>query len=117
MLFIPVYPQVHNFYTDIPCFIVLCYIVFQRYYFLFLQVEVCGNPELSDDQFCHSVISNSLQPHRLQHASIPYLSPTTGDFLSDQCKKIEGRNRMERLEISSGKLEIPREYFMQRWAQ
>ena len=23
----------------------------------------------------------------------------------------------ERLEISSGKLEIPREYFMQRWAQ
>ena len=38
-------------------------------------------------------------------------------FLSDQCKEIEENNRMERLEISSRKLEIPREYFMQRWAQ
>ena len=34
-------------------------------------------------------------------------------FLSDQCKEIEENNRMERLEISSRKLEIPREYFMQ----
>ena len=32
------------------------------------------------------------------------------DFLSDQCKEIEENNRM-------GILEIPREYFMQRWAQ
>ena len=39
------------------------------------------------------------------------------DFLSDQCKEIEENNRMERLEISSRKLEIPRELFMQRWAQ
>ena len=38
-------------------------------------------------------------------------------FLSDQCKEIDENNRMERLEISSRKLEIPREYFMQRWAQ
>ena len=37
-------------------------------------------------------------------------------FLSDQGKEIEGSNRMERLEISSRKLEIPREHFMQRWA-
>ena len=37
-------------------------------------------------------------------------------FLSDQCKEIEERNRMGRLEISSRKLEIQREYFMQRWA-
>ena len=36
-------------------------------------------------------------------------------FLSDQCKEIEEKNRMERLEISSRKLQIPREYFMQRW--
>ena len=35
-------------------------------------------------------------------------------FLSDQCKEIE---EWERLEISSRKLEIPREHFMQRWAQ
>ena len=38
-------------------------------------------------------------------------------FLSDQCKEIEENNKMERLEISSRKLEIPREHFMQRWAQ
>ena len=38
-------------------------------------------------------------------------------FLSDQCKEIEDNNRIERLEISSRKSEIPREYFMQRWAQ
>ena len=34
-------------------------------------------------------------------------------FFSDQCKEIE---EWERLEISSRKLEIPREHFMQRWA-
>ena len=38
-------------------------------------------------------------------------------FLSDQCKEIEENNRMGRLEISSRKLEIPREYIMQRWAK
>ena len=37
-------------------------------------------------------------------------------FLSDQCKEIE-ENRMGKLEISSRKLEIPREHFMQRWAK
>ena len=35
-------------------------------------------------------------------------------FLSDQCKEIEENNRMERLEITSRKSEIPREHFMQR---
>ena len=38
-------------------------------------------------------------------------------FLSDQCKETEANNRWERLEISSRKLEIPREHFMQRWAR
>ena len=38
-------------------------------------------------------------------------------FLSDQGKEIEENNRMERLEISSRKLEKSREHFMQRWAQ
>ena len=38
-------------------------------------------------------------------------------FLSNQCKEIEENNRMERLEIFSRKLEIPREHFRQRWAQ
>ena len=38
-------------------------------------------------------------------------------FLRDQCKEIEENNTMGRLEISSRKLEIPREHFMQRWAR
>ena len=38
-------------------------------------------------------------------------------FLSDQCKEIEEKNRMGRLEFSSRKLQIPREHFMQRWAR
>ena len=37
--------------------------------------------------------------------------------LSNECKEIEENNRMERLEISSRKLEISREHFMQRQAQ
>ena len=36
---------------------------------------------------------------------------------SDRCKEIEENNRMGKLEIFSRKLEIPREHFMQRWAQ
>ena len=38
-------------------------------------------------------------------------------FFSDQCKEIEENNRLGKLEISSRKLEIPREDFMQRWAR
>ena len=39
-------------------------------------------------------------------------------FLSDQCKEIEENNRMGKtIEIFSRKLEIAKEYFMQRWAQ
>ena len=39
-------------------------------------------------------------------------------FLSDQCTEIEKNNGMGKtIEISSRKLEIPRENFIQRWAQ
>ena len=38
-------------------------------------------------------------------------------FLRDQCKEIEKNNRMGKAKISSRKLEIPREHFMQRWAR
>jgi len=38
-------------------------------------------------------------------------------FLSGQCKEREKTIEWERLEISSRKLEIPKEHFMQRWAQ
>ena len=38
-------------------------------------------------------------------------------FLRDQCKEIEKNNRMGNTKITSRKSEIPREHFMQRWAQ
>ena len=39
------------------------------------------------------------------------------DFLSDQCKEIEENNRMGKTRDLFKKIEIPREHFMQRWAQ
>ena len=38
-------------------------------------------------------------------------------FLSDQCKEIEENNRMGKTRNLFKKLEIPREHFMQSWAQ
>ena len=38
-------------------------------------------------------------------------------FLSDQCKEIEENNRMGKTRDLFKKSEIPREHFMQRWAQ
>ena len=38
-------------------------------------------------------------------------------FLGDQCKEIEENNRMGKTRDLSKKLEIPKEHFMQRWAQ
>ena len=39
------------------------------------------------------------------------------DFLSEQCQEWRETTEWERLEISSRKLEIAREHFMQRCAQ
>ena len=38
-------------------------------------------------------------------------------FLSDQCKEIEENNRMGKTRDLFKKSEIPRDHFMQRWAQ
>ena len=38
-------------------------------------------------------------------------------FLRDQCKETEENNRIGKTRDLFRKLEIPREYFMQRWAQ
>ena len=55
------------------------------------------------------------EKERYTHLNTEFQRITRRDkkaFLSDQCKEIEKNN--ERLEISSRKLEKPREYFMQR---
>ena len=38
-------------------------------------------------------------------------------FISDQYKGIEENNTMRKTRVSSRELEIPREHFIQRWAQ
>ena len=38
-------------------------------------------------------------------------------FLNEQCIETEEYNRIGKTRISSRKSEIPREHFMQRWAQ
>ena len=57
---------------------------------------------------------------RYTHLNAEFQRIARGDkkaFLSDQCKEIEETIEWERLEISSRKLEIPREHLMQGWAQ
>ena len=38
-------------------------------------------------------------------------------FLSERCKKIEENNRMGKTRDLFKKIRLPREHFMQRWAQ
>ena len=60
------------------------------------------------------------EKERYTHLNAEFNRVTKRDkkaFHSDQSKEIEENNRMERLAMSSRKLEIPRKHFMQRWAQ
>ena len=57
---------------------------------------------------------------RYIHLNAEFQRRARGDekaFLCNQCKEVEDNTEWERLEISLGKSEIPREHFMQRWAQ
>ena len=59
------------------------------------------------------------EKERYKHLNVEFQRIARRDkktFLRDQCKEIEEKTEWERLEISSRKLEIPREHFMQRWA-
>ena len=59
------------------------------------------------------------EKERYKHLNVEFQRIARRDkkaFFCDQCKEIEENNRLEkRLEMSSRKLEIPREHFMQRW--
>ena len=46
--------------------------------------ERCRGPAREGELFSHSVVSDSLRPHRLQHARPPCLSPTPGIY-SNSC--------------------------------
>ena len=66
-------------------------------------------------------VKNKGEKERYQHLNAEFQRITRRDkkaFFSDQCKETEANNRMGKTrEISSRKLEIPREHFMQRWAR
>ena len=67
-------------------------------------------------------VKNKGEKGKYKHLNVDFQRIAGRDkkaFFSDQCKETEEKNRTEweRLEISSRKLEIPREHFMQRWAR
>ena len=67
-----------------------------------------------------SKVKSKKEKERYKHLNSEFQRIARKDkkaFLSDQCKEIEETIQWERLEISSRKLEIPREYFMQKCAQ
>ena len=60
------------------------------------------------------------EKERYKHLNTEFQRITRRDkkaFLSDQCKEYRKTTEWGRLEISSRKLEIRREHFMQRWAR
>ena len=60
------------------------------------------------------------EKERYTHLNAEFQRRARGDkkaFLSDQCKEIEENNRMGKTRDLVKKLEIPKELFMQRWAQ
>ena len=48
------------------------------------KIKIMVSGPISSVQFSHSVMSNSLRPHELQHASPPCPSPTPGVY-SNTC--------------------------------
>ena len=64
-------------------------------------------------------VKSNGEKERYKHLNVEFQRIARRDkkaFLSDQCKEIEQNNRMGKTR-DSRKLEIPREYFMQRWAR
>ena len=65
-------------------------------------------------------VKGKREKERYTHLNAEFQRIARGDkkaFLSDQCKEIEEKNRMGKTRDLFKKLEIPREIFMQRWAQ
>ena len=62
---------------------------------------------------------NKREKERYKHLDTEFQRIARRDkkaFFSGQCKEIEEKNTMGNKEISSRKIEIPKEHFMQRWA-
>ena len=65
-------------------------------------------------------VKNKGEKERYTHLNAEFQRIAKRDkkaFFSDQCKEIEDSNRMGKTRDLFKKREIPREHFMQRWAQ
>ena len=69
---------------------------------------------------CEKKTKSKGEKERFKHLNVEFQRIARRDkkaFFSNQRKEIEEKTEWERLEISSRKLEIPREHFMQKWAR
>ena len=57
------------------------------------------------------------EKERYTHLNAEFQRIARRAFLSDQCKEIEGNNRMGKTRDLFKKIRDTREHFMQRWAQ
>ena len=76
--------------------------------------------QLSEEALKRREAKSKGEKERYKHLNAEFQRRERRDkkaFFRDQCKEVEENNRMGKLEISSRKLEIPREHLMQRWAR
>ena len=67
-----------------------------------------------------SIAKSKGEKERYKHLNAEFQRIARRDnktFLRDQCKDMEENNRMGKTRDLFNKTEIPREYFMQRWAR
>ena len=91
----------------------------------YFQAEKCKKAKwLSQEAFEISVkrreANSKGEKERYTHLNAEFQRIARRDkkaFLSDQCKEIEENNRMGKTRDLFKNLEIPREHFIQRWAQ
>ena len=94
----------------------------QNFLFYYQGISITNCPDLLNPPPLHLDESKRWngEKERYTHLNAEFQRTARRDkkaFLGDQCKEIEETVEWGRLEISSRKLEIPREHFMQRWAQ
>ena len=65
-------------------FVCMCVCVCLKFGWRLWREIVSNSYKFSSAQFSHSVVSDSLRPHELQHARPPCLSPTPGAY-SNSC--------------------------------
>ena len=85
-----------------------------------LMEKKCNKTKWLSEEALQIVVKSKGGKERYKHLNAEFQRIARRDkkaFLSNQCKEIEEKIEWERLKISPRKFEIPREHFIQRWAQ